>query len=574
MARLFTAFRICSNARALNEKKIAIPVTRPSHLSRRTALKYGLGGVITLLWTQARAQDPQSQPAPGATPPAAEPAPAQPAAPPTAVDLNAFSFDALTAAMRNRAAQPYQEPANELPQPIADLDYDHYRRILYRRDQTIWANEPLNFQMQAYFPGFLYKAITRVFVGDGTHFQPQVFSGANFEFLAPLDPSVFQNIQLPGVAGFRLNYPIDRPDLYDEIVSFLGASYFRALGMNNRYGLSARGLAINTATTTAEEFPRFTAFYIVKPQPSDETIQIFAELEGPSLTGAYAFNLRPGPQTIIDVTARLFFRGEVERLGVAPLTSMYLFGENDHSEREDFRPEVHDSDGLFIQRPNGERLWRPLKNPDDLALSYFTEASPKMFGLMQRDRDFSHYEDVEAHYELRPSLLIEPLGDWGRGAILLVEIPTESEANDNIVSFWVPEEKPKAGSQYEFRYRMHWGMLPDPLTHLATVAGTYAGVGGNAADTSDTGLRRFEINFVGGTAQNLPVDAVVVPVIDVPAEGARLVHSGISRLPNGGWRLSIELEKLNASPVELRAKLSFNQRIISESWLYQWTGRP
>lgn len=543
---------------------------RSSPPSRRTLLKYGLSGTLALLWSQARAQDPNAAPAPApdaavATPPAAPP--------PVTVDLNAFSFDALSAAMRNRAAVAYQPPTDTLPQPIEDLDYDGYRRILYRRDQTIWANEALNFQMQAYFPGFLYKDTTKLFLGNGTQFQPQVFSGANFEFLAPLDPSNYQSLQLPGVAGFRLNYPLDRPDLYDELVSFLGASYFRALGMDNRYGLSARGLALNTATATAEEFPRFTSFYIVKPQPGEETIQIFAELDSPSLAGAYSFTLKPGTQTIIDVVARLFFRNEVERLGVAPLTSMYHFGENDHNGREDFRPEVHDSDGLFLLRPNGERLWRPLKNPDELALSYFGETSPKMFGLLQRDRDFSHYEDVEAHYELRPSLMIEPMGDWGRGLVQLVEIPTESEVNDNIVAFWVPEEKPKAGSQFEFRYRMHWGFLEEAQTHQAIVAGTYAGVGGNGADTADTALRRFEINFAGGTAENLPADAVITPIVDVP-ETARLVHSGIARLPGGGWRLSIELEKLDATPVELRAKLSFNQRIVSETWLYQWTGRP
>ncbi len=196
-----------------------------------------------------------------------------------------------------------------------------------------------------------------------------------------------------------------------------------------------------------------------------------------------------------------------------------------------------------------------------------------MFGLLQRDRDFSHYEDVEAHYELRPSLIIEPMGDWGRGIVQLVEIPTDSEVNDNIVVFWVPEEKPAAGSQFEFRYRMHWGYADQMETHQAVVGATYAGLGGNAADTGTTNLRRFEINFVGGTAQNLPGDAVVVPILEVP-DTARLVHSGVSRLPGGGWRLSIELEKLDASPVELRAKLSFNQRIISETWLYQWTGRP
>lgn len=547
-------------------------MTRPSYLSRRSALKYGLGGAVAALWAH-RGANAQEQPAANPAPAPAPTSPATPPAPPpTVVDLNNFSFDALSAAMRNRAEQPYEAPPSDLPQAIQDLDYDAYRRILYRRDQTVWANEPLNFHLQAYFPGFLYKDTTRVFVGNGQQFQLYPFSGANFEFLAPLDPSAYQGLQLPGVAGFRLNYPLNRPDIFDELVSFLGASYFRALGMNNRYGLSARGLALNTATSTAEEFPRFTAFYLVKPQPGEKAIQIFAELDSPSLTGAYSFTIRPGVETTIDVTKRLYFRAKVERLGVAPLTSMYHFGENDHNTREDFRPEVHDSDGLFIMTAAGERLWRPLKNPDELALSYFSQASPRAFGLLQRDRDFSHYEDVESNYQLRPSLIIEPMGDWGRGIIQLVEIPTNSEANDNIVAFWVPEEQTDAGKQFEFRYRMRWGFLEEMRSPMATVSATYAGLGGNAADTNDTNLRRFEINFVGGGAENLPTEAQIVPLIEVP-DNARLVHTGVNRLPGGGWRLSLELEKLDDAPVELRAKLALAQTIVSETWLYQWTGK-
>ncbi|SDN66659.1 glucans biosynthesis protein [Aureimonas jatrophae] len=561
--------------RALSNREKIPPIVPSPIASRRSALKYGLAGALSLVWW-ARDARAQTDPAAPASPPSAAPAaapPAPPATPPTMVDTQNFSFDALTAAMRNRAAQPYQAPGDVLPQPVQELDYDGYRRILFRRERTVWANEPLQFQMQAYFPGFLYKDPTHVFIGDGTRFQLQAFSGADFEFLAPLDPTLYQGLALPGVAGFRLNTPLDRPDLFDELVSFLGASYFRALGMNNRYGLSARGLALNTATSVEEEFPRFTNFYVVKPQPGEVTIQIFAELDSPSLAGAYSFLVRPGVQTVIDVTARLFFRSAVERLGVAPLTSMYHFGENDHNVREDFRPEIHDSDGLSIQRPSGEHLWRPLKNPDDLALSYFGETSPRAFGLLQRDRDFSHYQDVEAHYELRPSLMIEPMGDWGRGIVQLVEIPTNSEVNDNIVAFWVPEEKPQPGSQFEFRYRMRWGFLEDALSHQARVTGTFAGVGGNGADTAETDLRRFEINFGGGTAQNLPTDAMLTPIVDVP-ENARLVHTGMARLPDGGWRLSIELQKLDAMPVELRAKLLFNQTTVSETWHYQWTGRP
>lgn len=536
---------------------------------------YGLGGIMTaILAGRAYAQDAQpapTQPTPApAEPPAAAPAP--PPVEPTMVDLNNFSFDALSEAMRNRAAQAYVEPANDLPQPIQDLDYDGYRRILFRRERTVWANDPFNFHLQAYFPGFLYKVTTRVHIGDGARFAPYPFSGADFEFLAPLDPNVFQNLQLPGVAGFRLNYPLDRPDRFDELVSFLGASYFRALGMGNRYGLSARGLALNTATSVAEEFPRFTAFYIVQPKEGDRTIQIYAEMDSPSVTGAYSFLIRPGAETVVDVNKRLYFRQPVERLGVAPLTSMYFFGENDHPEREDFRPEVHDSDGLFIERVNGERLWRPLKNPTELALSYFGESSPRRFGLLQRDREFDHYQDVEARYEVRPSLVIEPQGDWGKGVVQLVEIPTESEANDNIVAFWVPEERPEAGSQYEFRYRMRWGLLEEMRSDVAVVLGTFAGLGGNAAHTGDINTRRFEINFDGGTAANLPGGSVVEPIVDVP-QNARIEHVGVNRLPGGGWRLSIELEKLDNAPVELRAKLAVGGRVVSETWLYQWIGQ-
>ncbi|MCW4115940.1 glucan biosynthesis protein G [Aurantimonas sp. MSK8Z-1] len=520
--------------------------------SRRTVLRLGLGTALaTIFRDRADAQTP-------------------PPAPPSAgIDLQNFSFDTLSAAMRQRATVPYVEPGT-LPQLLSDLSYDQYRLIRFREDHAVWRSDPLNFQIQAFYPGSYYRQTTRIYVGDGKAFQPLNFTPGDFEYLAPLDPTAFEGVQLPGVAGFRLQYPLERPNWFDELVTFLGASYFRALATGNRYGLSARGLAINTATSVQEEFPRFSTFYVVKPSPGDEEIRLFAELDSPSLTGAYAFVVRPGPQTAIEVTARIYFRNEVERLGVAPLTSMFFFGENEHADRDDFRPEVHDSDGLALRRSTGEWLWRPLRNPESLALSYFTETSPKAFGLLQRDRDFSHYEDIEARYDLRPSLMIEPLGNWGRGVVQLVEIPTNSEANDNIVAFWVPDERPKAGSQYEFRYRMRWGLDIDPQTSLATVAGTFGGMGGNSADDTSPN-RRFAIDFEGGLAAALPPGSEIDHMIDV-AEGGRLLHATADRLPNGGWRLSIEVERVQSGPVEIRAKLIMLQRIISETWLYQWTG--
>lgn len=503
---------------------------------------------------------------------AAPPTPPAPQAPSAeATTIENFDFEAFSAMMRRRSETPYADNRPQLPELLSNLNYDQHRAIRFREDRALWRGEASNFQLQAFYPGALIRDTTRIYVGDGTRFQLQSFTGADFEYRAPLDPTQFQNIDLPGTAGFRLHYPLERPDYFDEVVTFLGASYFRALGMGTRYGLSARGIAINTATQSPEEFPRFTAFYLVKPAPGATTIRLLAELDSPSLTGAYAFTLAPGPQTVMDVTVRLYFRNAVDRLGVAPLTSMYTFGENDHGGRDDFRPEVHDNDGLAIHRNGGERLWRPLKNPDELALSYFQETTPQAFGFLQRDRDFSHYEDLEARYEIRPSLMIEPLGDWGRGMVELVEIPTRSEANDNIVAFWVPEKRPEAGSHYEFRYRMRWALDAQAPDGLAVVTGTHAGVGGNAAEEEASNTRRFAINFSDGTINQLPPGAVIEPIIEVP-ENARLIHSAIDRLPDGGWRLSLELEKLNSAPVELRAKLSMLQRIVSETWLYQWTG--
>lgn len=544
---------ISSGSEQLHHRR-SFPVIQSSFLSRRAALKFGVVAAILGGARPGLAQE-------GAAFPPLEQAPSE-----TVKTVENFDFESFSAMMRRRAEAPYADARPALPEALVKLTPDEHRAVRFRPDQALWRGDPVNFQLQAFYPGALIRDTTRIFVGDGKRFDLQEFSGEDFEYPAPLDPTRFQSLGLPGAAGFRLHYPLERPDNFDELITFLGASYFRALGMGTRYGLSARGIAINTATQSAEEFPRFSTFYIVKPAPNANEIRLFAELDSPSLTGAYAFTVIPGPQTVVDVTARLYFRSAVDRLGVAPLTSMYASGENDRGDRDDFRPEVHDSDGLAIHRAGGERLWRPLRNPEELALSYFQEISPGAFGLIQRDRRFSSYEDIHARYDLRPSLMVEPLGDWGRGMVELVEIPTRSEANDNIVAFWVPEKRPEAGSHYEFRYRMRWGLEAQMPDGRARVADTNVGVGASSATS-----RRFALNFTNGTINQLPPDALLDPIIDLP-ENARLVQSGLGRLPDGGWRLSLEIEKTNSAPAELRAKLSMLQRIVSETWLYQWTG--
>ncbi|WP_245413877.1 glucan biosynthesis protein [Fulvimarina endophytica] len=530
------------------------------NLSRRRALGGGFAALILPALSNLGAHA-QEQAAPAAAAEGGSPAPSAP-----------LTFDRLSQLMQEKAAKPYEEPQSELPEVVRNLDYDAHRAIQYRPDHALWRADPVDFHLQAFYPGWVFDDTATIAIGRDGVYEPHVFQASDFDYRPPLNREDFAGISFPGVAGFRIHAPMQRPDYFDELVTFLGASYFRALGMGTRYGLSARGLAVNTAVADeTEEFPRFTAFYIDRPQPGEHEIRLMAELDSPSVTGAYEFIIKPGPQTVMTCRTRLYFRTSIARLGIAPLTSMYTFGENDHPDHEDFRPEVHDSDGLFIERADGEQVWRPLQNPRDLSLSFIGETNPRRFGLLQRDRSFGSYQDTEAHYELRPSLMIEPMGDWGKGVIELVEIPTDAEYNDNIVAFWIPEQPAEAGGMMEFDYRMYWGLDVEPPQDRARVAETLVGIGGNAAATGEEQTtRRFVVNFVGGPAAELPDDAEIEPNIEVTSAG-RLVNSTVSRLPGGGWRVSLELEKLEERPVELKVVLRMLRRNISETWIYQWT---
>ena len=301
-----------------------------------------------------------------------------------------------------------------------------------------------------------------------------------------------------GFAGFRLHAPLNRPDYLDELAVFLGASYFRALGRNQRYGISSRGVAIDTGLPKQEEFPSFRRFWLERPAPGADQIVVHALLDGPSLTGAFSFKIRPGDATVMDVEATLYPRQAIELLGIAPLTSMFLFGPNDRQGVDDFRPQVHDSEGLQIWSGSGEWFWRPLVNPQQLRLSLFSDKDPKGFGLMQRTRAFEEYEDLEARFGLRPSLWVEPLEGWGQGHVRLIEIPSPAEVNDNIVAFWVPRAPVEAGSEWRFKYRLYWSMEAPVRPELAQTAATRVGMGGSPPDGES---RKFVIDFQGGQAQ-------------------------------------------------------------------------
>ena len=452
---------------------------------------------------------------------------------------------------------------------LTRLDYDDYQRIRFRRDRARWSDAGA-FQVNAFHPGWLFKETVQVReVVDGVA-RPLHFSTADFEYL-DLKIEVPADFELPGVAGFRLLNPLNRADKYDELLSFLGASYFRALGQDTLYGLSARGLSVNTGHPDGEEFPRFSDFWIERPAPGAGSVTVYAALHSASVTGAYRFIVTPGAETVMDVTARLFFRRDIAQLGIAPLTSMFLFGGGDRLGFDDYRPAVHDSEALVMTLQSGETLYRPLKNPTRLAGSFLGAENPVSFGLVQRTRDFAEYLDAQAHYERRPSLIVEPVGDWGRGTVRLIELPTDLEGNDNIAAFWTPDAPATAGGQAEVRYRLHWGLSPkdDGSSQLARIVRTRAGKGGVSGVSGSTDRRKFVIDFQGGRLRELPADAPVRP--DVTAQRGEVAEAVLSRIDGTDvWRLVIEVAADAKAAVELRANLTGFDQVLTETWIYQW----
>ncbi|WP_174803942.1 glucan biosynthesis protein [Martelella limonii] len=482
---------------------------------------------------------------------------------------DAFNFDKLTEQMKAAASQPYEEPSQEVPAPFNDLQYDDYRAIRYDPNKAIWRDQS-DFQLQAFALGWLFKTPVDIYeVADGEA-EKLVFTGDDFIYREPLNVDQFHGVKLPGVAGFRINYPLNRPEVSDELISFLGSSYFRALGQGNLYGLSARGLAVNTATSQGEEFPRFSAFYIMRPASENDKITVFAALDGPSVTGAYRFVITPGKNTRMDVTARLFFRNDIERLGVAPMTSMFLFGPANHHAFDDYRERVHDSEGLKIVRADGTELWRNLQNAKSLANSFFGETNPRAFGLYQRHREFADYQDAEAHYERRPSLLVEPVGNWGKGTISLVEIPTDKEVNDNIVCFWQPESPARKGGSAEFGYRLTWGTIEEDQGRLARVIDIRSGEGGvSGVANKDDNVRKLVVDFAGGPLDDMAPGSELQERLHIT--NGEIVHSTVSSVRGQGvWRLAIDVKPAGDAPVEIVAALTDGSRDVSEVWLYQW----
>src|SRR5581483_5722255 len=366
-----------------------------------------------------------------------------------------------------------------------------------------------------------------------------------------------------GFAGFRIAFPLYRKDEFNHVIVFAGASYFRAVAKGEVFGLSARGLAIDTGLPSGEEFPFFKEFWLERPAPNAREMTLYALLDSPSLSGAYAFTVAPGERTVVGVRARLFFRKPVKELGVAPLTSMFYFGEEKPRPALDWRPEVHDSDGLLMHSAAGEWVWRPLGNPEKLRLSYFEFDNPRGFGLLQRDRDFRDYQDLETRHELRPNAWVVPASPWGKGAVKLVEIPSPSETNDNMVAYWLPRSQPPEGRPLDLAYRIYFDSEERTDPALARATATRIG-GGDKED-----WKRIVVDFAGGKIKALPESAPVKAVIALGSSG-QLVQQNVARnAVTGGWRLAFQVKPVKGKPLEIRAYLQNGKNILSETWSYQ-----
>jgi glucans biosynthesis protein len=493
-----------------------------------------------------------------------------------------FSFEALVARARELAARPYAPPPTPAPDVLERIDYDAHGKIRFRTDLAPFARDEPGAFRKGRFPatffhlGRYFKKPQRIHVVDGASAREIIYREDYFDM--PADSPAHQLPAGAGFAGFRFQEALEGTRGWqgreldwrsNDWVAFLGASYFRAIGDEFQYGLSARGIMIDAAVGgLVEEFPDFTHVWLDPGNPDGVTV--WCLLDGPSLSGAYRFVMRRGRGVTMDVEKHLFIRRDIARFGVAPLTSMFWYSETVKPTAIDWRPEVHDSDGLGLWRGNGERIWRPLNNPRQTVASAFGDDNPRGFGLLQRDRSFDHYQDG-VFYERRPSLWVEPLGNWGRGAVQLIEIPTDDEIHDNIVAAWVPEAPIRAGNSFRYAYRLHWQAdEPDP-TPLARCVATRLGNGGQPGTARPRGVRKFLLEFLGGPLRAIPFGQR--PEIVLTASRGSFSYIFTEPVPNdvpGHWRAQFDLTVDGADPVEMRAYLRLGDTVLSETWLYQY----
>ncbi|MDH3270991.1 MAG: glucan biosynthesis protein [Gemmatimonadota bacterium] len=495
-------------------------------------------------------------------------------------------FDHVAERARDRALTPYVAPASEGVGAAAVLDYGAYRDIRFRPDRAIWRGVG-RFEIQLFHPGGPSQVPVAINVVEQGLSRRLAFEPGLFTYGERVDPNLTPS-EGSAFAGFRAHYPLNDPERLDEVVVFLGASYFRLLGPGQVYGLSGRGLAVDIAEPSGEEFPAFVEFWLVQPDAEATTLTLYGLLDGPSVTGAFRFDLAPGrggptparEPTVLAVDARLFFRSDVRKLGIAPLTSMYLHGGLGLTDVDDVRPRVHDSEGLLMLTSRSEWIWRPLTNGRGVRVTSLRDVGPVGFGLVQRSRAFSEYLDLEALYHRRPSYWVVPEGDWGSGGVELLEIPTTSEFNDNVVAYWMPDGAARAGDELRYRYRIvtfDGTLEPDSVFGGAVPGQTQAYVartriGWDALpgqmDPPPRSRRRVVVDFEGGGLERVPADVEVAASLSTST--GTVSDLRVQPIPGGGRRATFALSPDGDLGADMRLFLLLGDTAVTETWSYLW----
>lgn len=534
-----------------------------------------------------------------------------------------LAFETLVERAQARAAEPYIAADKPLPESVASLDYDGHRDIRCLPENFLWHGGDEPFRVQFRHRGWLFKEDVKLSTvdGDGAQVRPLPFSADRFTY-GPIASEKVDPAALPGDMGYaglalhKVGFEtLDgvTSETFNEFMSIQGGSYFRAIGFGQHWGSSARGIAVNTGLAEPEEFPRWIELWVKQPRPDDTALTLYGLLDGPSVSGAYRFVITPGSTTAMDVTANLFFRQSVRKLGLGPITGMFLFGEESPSRFGDYRPEVHDADGLLMQHADGELNWRPLRNPKQTRVSRFKMTDPQGFGLIQRDRNFNHYEDLETEMQIRPSIWVAPQGGWGEGWVELLEIASDDEGIDNIGAYWVPanDTELSAGDEISLAYRLDFTQDARPIERSVmpwSATRAMLGEGGDHEANAKSLVRtavgdeaggRPVARFIIDTAPNTALPNGTIVRSDVGVSNGQLAGDPVVQYNkfNHAYRVFFDVIADGKQPVELRATLrgateldrkkeaapegTYDDAVdpdtgppLSETWLYRWDPQP
>lgn len=489
---------------------------------------------------------------------------AQPATPQAIIQASLgegqrFEAGAMVETARALSRRPYAAPANDLPGEFANLTYEQYVAIKALPPALIWGGENRGFVVEPLHRGFVFSNAVGLFTVEGGQVRRVGYDRSRFEFGRTAGPATIGDIAF---SGFRLQSTFGNGQL-SEFAIVQGATFFRALARGQNFGVMARALTLRPAETRGEEFPMFRGFWIERPNPGMNALVVHGLIDSESASGAVRMTFRPGDISIVDLELTLFPRVAIEHVGLGGMGSSYLFGPNDRRGVDDARPAVFESKGLQMLNGQGEWLWRPLQNPETLQSSAFVDQNPRGFGLLQRDRDFSAFQDDDQRFERRPSLWIEPIGEWGQGAVQLIEIPSDSEVNDNILAYWRPRTPMAAGSEVAVSYRQFWCWTPPERPPLAVVTATSVGRGGAGR------RRRFAVDFVGEG-----LNGAAPPDLRPSLTASTGTILGLKAWPypdRKAMRVGFELDPGNENASELRLVLEAGGKPLSETWLYRWT---